>query len=58
VRIINVVPMLYQRKSDHEILLHNRLIFFVVWGGIEPPTQGFSVLKQLLVCQKIKVHLD
>jgi hypothetical protein len=21
---------------------------FVVWGGIEPPTQGFSVLKSLV----------
>lgn len=25
-------------------LMHKALILFVVWGGIEPPTQGFSVL--------------
>jgi hypothetical protein len=42
--LLFVVPMLYQHKNATMKRLHNRFIFFVVWGGIEPPTQGFSVL--------------
>jgi hypothetical protein len=35
--------MLYLKQKATTTFRHNRLIFFVVWGGIEPPTQGFSV---------------
>jgi hypothetical protein len=36
--------MLYSDKKSDYNFHYNRLILFVVWGGIEPPTQGFSVL--------------
>jgi hypothetical protein len=32
------------KKKATTTFRHNRLIFFVVWAGIEPATQGFSVL--------------
>ena len=36
--------MLYVHEKNAYNFRHNRFVFFVVWGGIEPPTQGFSVL--------------
>jgi hypothetical protein len=33
-----------QQKKAVTTFCYNRFTLFVVWGGIEPPTQGFSVL--------------
>ena len=36
--------MLSLKEKAAIIFNDNRFVLFVVWGGIEPPTQGFSVL--------------
>jgi hypothetical protein len=43
----NAVPLtvLQQTKKPYKLVIYMALSFYsVVWGGIEPPTQGFSVL--------------
>ncbi len=41
--LLHVLGLLITKKPDYQILMIVRL-FEVVWAGIEPATQGFSVL--------------
>ena len=41
---VNCCTYVVPKQESAMKLFHNAFFFTVVWGGIEPPTQGFSVL--------------